>query len=211
MPGRESGLTRSGEPVKRKTTMTPEPTDKLDAATQVVVNGPEGELLDWRQIDWRRVEDQVRGCVSGSPRRQGRGPPKGPPTVAGWRDRSLELGRDCRPLAAGGCQPCHADGRGDRRGHVGEDGRCRLGPDDDQQLPAVAEIGVDAVAERLLRLLPADSQGRAAAGQLQMGDLCRPRRPGRPERRDGDGRAREPVSARRSPRSGDGRRVRSAA
>ena len=53
VPGRESGLTRSGEPVKRKTTMTPEPKDKLDAATQVVVSGPEGELLDWRQIDWR--------------------------------------------------------------------------------------------------------------------------------------------------------------
>jgi RNA-directed DNA polymerase len=40
--------------------MTPEPKDKLDAATQVVVSGPEGELLDWRQIDWRMVEDQVR-------------------------------------------------------------------------------------------------------------------------------------------------------
>ena len=38
--------------------MTPEPTDQLDAATQVVVSGPEGELLDWRQIGWRRVEDQ---------------------------------------------------------------------------------------------------------------------------------------------------------
>ena len=40
--------------------MTPEPKDKLDAATQVVVSGPEGELLDWRQINWRMVEDQVR-------------------------------------------------------------------------------------------------------------------------------------------------------
>ena len=29
VPGRESALTRSGEPVKRKMTMTPEPTDKL--------------------------------------------------------------------------------------------------------------------------------------------------------------------------------------
>ena len=27
--------------------MTPEPTDKLDAAASLVVNGPEGELLDW--------------------------------------------------------------------------------------------------------------------------------------------------------------------
>jgi hypothetical protein len=30
-------------------TMTPEPTDKLDAATQVVVNGPED---DPRNVDW---------------------------------------------------------------------------------------------------------------------------------------------------------------
>jgi RNA-directed DNA polymerase len=37
-----------------------EPTDKLDAATQVVVSGPEDEIVDWRRIDWRRVEDQVR-------------------------------------------------------------------------------------------------------------------------------------------------------
>ena len=60
VPGRESGLTRSGEPVERKTTMTPGPTGKLDAGAQVLVSGPEGELLDWRRIDWRRVEDQVR-------------------------------------------------------------------------------------------------------------------------------------------------------
>ena len=40
--------------------MTPEPKDKLDAATAVVVNGPEDATLDWRQIDWRQVEDDVR-------------------------------------------------------------------------------------------------------------------------------------------------------
>src|SRR5450631_240072 len=44
----------------RKTTMTPEPTDKLDIAALVVVNGPEGELPDWSQIDWRTVERNVR-------------------------------------------------------------------------------------------------------------------------------------------------------
>jgi RNA-directed DNA polymerase len=60
VPGRESGLTRSGEPVKRKMTMTPEPKDKLDATALAVVSGPEDELLDWRQIDWRAVEEQVR-------------------------------------------------------------------------------------------------------------------------------------------------------
>ncbi len=38
----------------------PEPEDKLDATTAVVVNGPEDEDLRWRQIDWRRVEANVR-------------------------------------------------------------------------------------------------------------------------------------------------------
>jgi RNA-directed DNA polymerase len=39
-----------------------EPEDKLDAATAVVgvVNGPEDATFDWRQIDWRRVEADVR-------------------------------------------------------------------------------------------------------------------------------------------------------
>ena len=62
VPGRESGLTRSGEPVKRKKTMTPEPEDKLDAATAsaVAVSGPEDAALRWRQVDWRRVEADVR-------------------------------------------------------------------------------------------------------------------------------------------------------
>ena len=36
----------------------PEPEDKLDAT--VVVNGPEDAPFDWRQVDWRRVEDDVR-------------------------------------------------------------------------------------------------------------------------------------------------------
>jgi RNA-directed DNA polymerase len=60
VPGRESVLTRSGEPVKRKMIEAPEPEDKLDAATNVVVNGPEDAPFDWRQVDWRRVEDDVR-------------------------------------------------------------------------------------------------------------------------------------------------------
>jgi RNA-directed DNA polymerase len=62
VPGRESALTRSGEPVKRKMTEAPEPEDKLDAATTAVgvVNGLEDATLDWRQIDWRRVEADVR-------------------------------------------------------------------------------------------------------------------------------------------------------
>ena len=41
-------------------TEAPEPEDKLDAATCVVVNGTEDASFDRRQVDWRRVEDDVR-------------------------------------------------------------------------------------------------------------------------------------------------------
>src|SRR5215212_6950039 len=57
---RESVLTRSGEPVEKKMTEAPEPEDKLDAATAVVVNGPEDAPFDWHASDWRRVADDVR-------------------------------------------------------------------------------------------------------------------------------------------------------
>ena len=42
--------------------MTPEPKDKLDAATTPVgvVSGPEDAALRWRQVDWRRAEADVR-------------------------------------------------------------------------------------------------------------------------------------------------------
>ena len=40
-------------------TKAPEPEDKLDAVTDVVVNGPEDAPFDWRQVNWRRVEDEV--------------------------------------------------------------------------------------------------------------------------------------------------------
>ena len=41
---------------------SPEPMDKLDAAATSVgaVNGPEGALCGWHQIDWRRAEREVR-------------------------------------------------------------------------------------------------------------------------------------------------------
>ena len=62
VPGRESVLTRSGEPVRRKMTEASELTDKLDAATTSVgvVNGPEDATFDWRAVDWRAVEASVR-------------------------------------------------------------------------------------------------------------------------------------------------------
>jgi RNA-directed DNA polymerase len=41
-------------------TEAPEPEDKLDATTTVVVNGPEDAPFDWHAVDWRRVEDDVR-------------------------------------------------------------------------------------------------------------------------------------------------------
>jgi RNA-directed DNA polymerase len=41
-------------------TKPPEPEDKLDATTTVVVNGPEDVPFDWHAIDWRRVEADVR-------------------------------------------------------------------------------------------------------------------------------------------------------
>jgi RNA-directed DNA polymerase len=56
----ERALTRSGEPVEKKMTKTPEPEDKFDATTTVAVNGPEDASFDWRRVDWRRVEDEVR-------------------------------------------------------------------------------------------------------------------------------------------------------
>jgi len=60
----------SGEPVQEPMTTTPEPKGKLDAmATQPaaeavdrvgMVNGPEGETLDWHAVDWRAAEETVR-------------------------------------------------------------------------------------------------------------------------------------------------------
>ncbi len=40
----------------------PEPEDKLDAMSAAVgmVSGPEDAPFDWRQVDWRRIEDDVR-------------------------------------------------------------------------------------------------------------------------------------------------------
>ena len=48
--------------MKRKMNVISEPEDKLDAATASVgvVSGPEDAALDWRQIDWRQAERNVR-------------------------------------------------------------------------------------------------------------------------------------------------------
>lgn len=41
-------------------TKEPAPKDKLDAAPSGVVNGPDGDVIDWLAIDWQRVEHDVR-------------------------------------------------------------------------------------------------------------------------------------------------------
>ena len=41
-------------------TATPEPKGKLDAATVVAANGPKDAILDWRAVDWRACEENVR-------------------------------------------------------------------------------------------------------------------------------------------------------
>jgi RNA-directed DNA polymerase len=41
-------------------TRTSEPTDKLDAIANAMVNGPEDKTLDWGAIDWRACEENVR-------------------------------------------------------------------------------------------------------------------------------------------------------
>src|ERR1700730_14271470 len=60
VPGRESVLTRSGEPGEERMTTTSEPTDKLGATANAMVNGPEDEILDWGAVDWRACEESVR-------------------------------------------------------------------------------------------------------------------------------------------------------
>ena len=74
----------------------PEPMGKLDT---VEVNGPEGEVLDWDAVDWRRVEDDVRrlrqriftrACLSRLPGKRARPVLRGPrrgdaPGLPDWR------------------------------------------------------------------------------------------------------------------------------
>ena len=77
VPGRESALTRSGQPVEKKMTETPEPEDKLDATTTVVVNGPEDASFDWQPLIGGGSRMTYVGCGSGSSRRRGRGTSRG--------------------------------------------------------------------------------------------------------------------------------------
>jgi hypothetical protein len=59
-PGPKGRPRGSGEPVKGRGVATREPKDTLDASAAAGVNGPEGEALAWRSVDWPRVEGDVR-------------------------------------------------------------------------------------------------------------------------------------------------------
>ncbi len=63
VPGPERELTRVRWACEAMMTNDTEPTDKLDAMATLrgvgKVNGPEDGFLGWREIDWRRVEDDV--------------------------------------------------------------------------------------------------------------------------------------------------------
>ena len=60
---RESALTRSGEPSEKKMTTTPVPTDKLDAATNVAVNGPADEHAQLKRIVRRLTSSDLNGLL----------------------------------------------------------------------------------------------------------------------------------------------------
>ena len=47
--------------------MKPEPTDKLDATTTVVVNGPADDLLQLERIVRRRATGPAMACLSPVP------------------------------------------------------------------------------------------------------------------------------------------------
>ena len=51
-------LTTRSEPKGKLDTMAAQPAAMLAAVA--VVNGPEGEPLDWHAIDWRAAEEDVR-------------------------------------------------------------------------------------------------------------------------------------------------------
>lgn len=58
-PGPERGLTRVGWTCGEMMSKDSEPKGKLDAATSVVVNGPEDAPVGWREVDWRQAERDV--------------------------------------------------------------------------------------------------------------------------------------------------------
>ena len=105
--------------------MTPEPKDKLDAATTVVVNGPEDAPLGWRQIDWRRGEDE-RTAVAAADLHgiAGGGPEKGPQPAE--VDAPLAREHAGERAAGDGAQRRSYDGGRGRRGGADSRGQAEL-------------------------------------------------------------------------------------
>src|SRR4051812_10002298 len=60
VPGPKGSPRGSGESVERTMNVTSAPAGTLDAAASVVVNGPRDFPEDWDQVNWARVEDEVR-------------------------------------------------------------------------------------------------------------------------------------------------------
>jgi hypothetical protein len=68
--------------------MTPEPTDKLVAATQVVVNGPEDDLLDGEWIVGPQATGP-RGLARAGCRETGKSGSSGPGPAMAWPTRHM--------------------------------------------------------------------------------------------------------------------------
>src|SRR3954469_21020872 len=60
VPGPKGSPRGSGESVERTMGVTSAPAGTLDAAASVGVNGPRDFGEDWDQVNWARVEDEVR-------------------------------------------------------------------------------------------------------------------------------------------------------
>src|SRR3954468_5862175 len=60
VPGPKGSPRGSGESVEMTMGVTSAPAGTLDAAASVVVNGPRDFTEDWDQVNWARVEDEVR-------------------------------------------------------------------------------------------------------------------------------------------------------
>ena len=107
-------------------TEAPEPKDKLDATTIVVVNGPEDATLDWHAIDWRRVRGRSTAAAAADLHGvKGGGPRKGPqPTEV---DAPLARQHAVERAAGDGAQRWSHDGRRGRRGGAHPGGQGELG------------------------------------------------------------------------------------
>ena len=107
-------------------TEAPEPEGKLDAATKVVVNGPEDATLDWRRIDWRRAEAE-RTAVAAADLHgdEGGGPQEGPQPAE--VDAAIAREHAVERAARDGAQRRASDGGRGRRGGAHPGGQDKVG------------------------------------------------------------------------------------